>query len=97
MVHNEDRARLCVAALLVANQHEGDAIDGAETAHDGRVVQARTVAMQLHKLVRDVQRNVQERWAVGMPRDLQPLRGRQPRIRIPPQLRQTPGFLNNQQ
>ena len=40
---------LGVAALLVANEHKGDAAHGGQPAHHGRVVQPCSVAMQLHK------------------------------------------------
>jgi hypothetical protein len=43
--------------------------------------------VQLHKLVADVERDVQEGGPVGVARDLQPLHRRQPRVRVPPQLR----------
>ena len=79
-------ARLCIAALLVADEHEGYAVDGAQAADDGRVVQAGAVAVQLHEFVRDVERNVQERGPIGVPRDLQPLRGRQALVRVLAQL-----------
>ena len=77
---------LCVAPFLVANDHEGDAIDRGQAADHGRVVQAGPVAMQLDKLVADVEHDVQERWPVGMPGHLQPLYRRQPRVRVLPQL-----------
>ena len=40
---------LCVAALLMANEHEGNAVHGGQPAHHGRVIQPRPVAMQLYK------------------------------------------------
>lgn len=43
---------LGVAALLVADEHEGGALDAADAADHGGVVQAAAVAVQLHKLRR---------------------------------------------
>lgn len=63
-------ARLGVTALLVADHHEGYAVNGADARHHGRIVQSRPIAMQLHELVCDVQRNVQEGGPVRVPRHL---------------------------
>ena len=71
---------LGVAALLVADEHEGHAINGGKTADHGRVIKAGTVAVQLHKFVADVQRDVQEGGSIWVPCNLQPLHRRQPRV-----------------
>lgn len=49
---------LGVASLLLANEHEGCPVDAANAAHNGLVVKPSTIAMQLHKLVRDVKNDV---------------------------------------
>lgn len=43
---------LGVAALLVANEHEGDAIHGGQSTHHGRVIQSCSVTVQLYKPAR---------------------------------------------
>lgn len=77
---------LCVAALLVTNGHEGDAIYGGQTADDGWIIQASPVAMQLYKAVTDVQNDVQKGWPVGMPGYLEPLDRCQPCVCVPSEL-----------
>ena len=80
---------LGVASLLVADEHEGDAVNGGKAADHGRVIKTGAVAVQLHKLVTDIQRNVQEGGPVGVPCHLQPLHGRQPRVCVLAKLQQT--------
>lgn len=73
---------LSVAALLVANHHEGHAVDGTNAADHGGVVQPRAVPVELHKLVCDVEGDVQECGPVGVARHLQLLDRCQPVVRI---------------
>jgi hypothetical protein len=71
---------LGVAPLLVPDKHERDAVDAADAAYHRGVVEPRPVAVQLDELVRDVEDDVQGRWAVGVARDLQALDGGQARV-----------------
>ena len=75
-----------VTALLLANKHKGDAINGGKTADHGRIIQPSAVPMQLHKLVRYVQGNIQKGRPIRMPCDLQPLNGRQACVGVLAQL-----------
>jgi hypothetical protein len=77
---------LRVAALLVADHHVRHAVDGADARDDRVVVEARAVAVQLGKLLRDVVRDVEKRGAAWVARDLQALLRREPRVRVLPQL-----------
>ena len=80
---------LGVAPLLMPDEHEGPAIHAPNAAHYGPVVQARPVTMQLHKLVGDVQDDVQACGPVGVPCYLELLDGGQPAVGLPPQLQMT--------
>ena len=79
-------SHLCVAPLLLPDEHEGHALDAANPAHNGRVVEACAVAMQLHKLVSDVEDDVQAGGPVGVAGDLQPLDWRQAAVGLLAQL-----------
>lgn len=82
----QQSADLCVSALLLPNEHEGRAIDAANPAHDGLVVEPCTIPMQLHKLVGDVQDDIEARRPVGVTSHLQPLCGRQAAVGLLAQL-----------
>ena len=77
---------LGVAALLLTDEHEARAVHAADTADNGRVVEAGAVAVQLDKLVSDVEDDVEAGGAVRVPRDLEPLDRREPAIGLFPQL-----------
>jgi len=78
---------LCIAALLVADEHEGGALHAANAAHNGGVIQACPVSMQLHKFVSDVQDDVEAGGAVRVTGHLQALHRCEPAVRLLAQLR----------
>jgi hypothetical protein len=87
-----DCVYLGVAALLVADAHEGDPVDGSQATHHSGVVQPGTVPMELHEFVADVQHYVQEGGTVGVPRHLQALHRGQPAVCLLPQLQSSAFF-----
>ena len=70
----------------MANEHEGLPLHAANTTHNGRIIQACAVAVQLHKLVCDVQDDVQAGGPVGVAGNLQALHWSKPTVRLAPQL-----------
>jgi len=78
---------LGVAALLLADKHEGRAVDAADPAYDGLVVQSGAITMQLHKLISDVQDDVEACRPVGVTSHLQPLGRRQAAVCLLAKLR----------
>ena len=77
---------LGVAPLLLPDEHERGAVDAANPADDCGVVEAGAVAMQLHKLVRDVEDDVEACRPVGVAGYLKPLGRRQPAVGLLAQL-----------
>ena len=85
---------LGVPALLLPNEHEGNAINGRQPTHHGRIVQTSSVAVQLHELVCDIERYVQKGWTIWMPCNLQSLYWRQSCVCVLAQLQATGQGLN---
>lgn len=79
---------LGVAALLVANEHEGGAVNAANAANNSRVIQTSPITVQLNKLVGDVKDNIQASGPVGVAGHLKPLDRGQPAVGLLPQLQE---------
>ena len=80
------RALLGVAALLVADDHAGHAIEARQPAHDGLVVGKVPVPVHLDEVGEAVAHIVQRVGALGMARDLGDLPGREVAVDVLGQL-----------
>ncbi len=73
---------LGVAALLVADEHEWDAVHVADAADNGGVIQTSPVTVQLDELVCDVEDDVKAGGAIGVAGHLEALHWREPAVRL---------------